>query len=171
MKKPDRIRRVALSTILLVGEGATEKAFLSYIKSLYINRGCGVSATIRNAHGKGPDHVANYAIAQCGNVAYDRVVVLLDTDLQMSPTVRRRAASKRIQVIGSTPCFEGLLLKILGEHVPAISKQCKERLGSKLPDRLTARDGYALKFPKEFLDERRNDVPELGTLLDFLRFD
>lgn len=129
LRMPARIRRAARHTVLLVGEGTTDWAFLKHIKSLYISRGCGVSATIRNAHGKGPDHVVDYAIRQCRNADYDRVVTLLDTDLPMSAAVRGRARSKKVRVIESTPCIEGLLLKILGEHVPGTSAECKTRCG------------------------------------------
>lgn len=97
--------RAARHTILLVGEGATDTAFLKHIKSLYIIRGCGVSATIRNARGKGPDHVVDYAIRQCRNAAYDRVVALLDTDFEISAAARRRARSKKIQNIKAEPCL------------------------------------------------------------------
>ena len=117
---------------------ATEQAFLRHIKSLYISRGCGVGVTIRNAHGKGPDHVVDYAIGQCRNAAYDRVVTLLDTDLLMSAAAHRRARSKKIHIIGSTPCIEGLLLKILDEYVPETSTECKQRCGGVLPEQLTA---------------------------------
>ena len=130
-----------------------------------------MSATIRNAHGKGPDHVVDYAIRQCRNADYDRIAALLDTDLEMSETVRKRARAKKIQIIGSTPCIEGLLLKILGEHVPATSDQCKGRISRTLPARLTYPDDYQANFPREFLDGRRGEVPELGSLLDCLLFD
>ena len=162
--------RAARHTILLVGEGATDSAFLKHIKSLYITRGCGVGVTIRNAHGKGPDHVVDYAIRQCRNAAYDRVVALLDTDLEMSATTRRRARSKKIRIIGTTPCLEGLLLKLLGENVPTTSAECKARVGDTFPVRLTSPEDYQANFPKDLLDERRDDVTELGRLLDYLLF-
>ena len=168
---PVRERRAASHTVLLVGEGATERAFLSHLKSLYVTRGCGVSATIRNARGKGPDHVVRQTVGICRNASYDRVVVLLDSDIQLSPAVCRLAKTKKVKILESTPCFEGLLLKILGEHVPNKSKKCKVQLGIKLPDRLTRREDYQSRFPKELLDERRDGVPELGKLLDFLQFD
>ena len=162
--------RAARHTILLVGEGKTDWAFLKHLKSLYISRGCGVSAKVLNAHGKGPAHVVDYAIRQYRNAAYDRVVTLLDTDLEISATARRRAKSKKIQIIGTTPCLEGLLLKILGEHVPDTSAMCKAQLGVTLPARLTEPEDYQEKFPKQYLEERRDDVPELGRLLDYLLF-
>ncbi len=165
---PARKRRSVSRTVLLVGEGTTEQAFLQYIKSLYISRGCGVGVTIRNAHGKGPDHVVDYAIRQRRNADYDRIAVLLDTDLAISAPVRKRARSYKIRVIGSTPCIEGLLLKILGEHVPATSTECKKRCGGVLPVRLMTPDDYTTRFSRELLDARRDDVAELGRLMDCL---
>ena len=62
------------------------------------------------------------------------------------------------------------MLKILGKYVPATSADCKARVGDTLPARLTAPEDYKEKFPKDLLDERRDDVPELGRLLDYLLF-
>ena len=78
--------------------------------------------------------------------------------------------SRKVQIIGSTPCIEGLLLAILGEHVPATSAECKQRYGGVLPERLTLPENYVGRFPKEFLDGRRDEVPELAQLLGFLLF-
>ena len=167
---PSRVRRAARHTILLVGEGATDWAFLKYIKSLYIIRDCGVSAKVLNARGKGPDHVVDYAIRQRQNAAYDRIIALLDSDLEISLAAHKRARSQKIQIIKAKPCIEGLLLKILGKYVPATSADCKARVGDTLPTRLTVPEDYQESFPKDLLDERREDVPELGRLLDYLLF-
>ena len=40
-------------TLLIVGEGADEKAFLSYLKQQLVPRGAGLMVTIKNAKGKG----------------------------------------------------------------------------------------------------------------------
>ena len=168
---PSRGRRVAHHTVLLVGEGKTEWAFLSHIKFLYISRGCGVSVKIRNAHGRGPDQVVDYAIKQRRNAAYDRGVVLLDTDLEMSTAAQKRAKSKKIQIVGSTPCIEGLLLKILNKPVPDTCIECKARVARLHPGQLTIPDSYQEKFPKIVLEKRRHDVLELGKLLDCFSFD
>ncbi len=166
---PTGERRAALHTVLLVGEGKTDCAFLKYIKSLYIGRGCGVSVKVRNAHGKGPDYMVGYTIGQC-NADYDRIAVLLDTDLQMSTATRKRAKRRKIQVIGSTPCIEGLLLKILGKHVPETSAECKGQRGVTLPAQLTRPENYQEHFPRDLLDDRRGQVPELDELLKLFVF-
>ena len=149
---------------------STDCAFLKYIKSIYISRGCGVSAQVCNAYGKGPDHVVGHTIGQCRNADYDRIAVLLDTDLQMLPATRKRAKRKKIQVIGSTPCIEGLLLKILGKHVPKTSAECKGQRGVTLPARLTRPENYQEHFPRDLLDDRRGQVPELDELLKLFVF-
>ena len=95
---PYRVRRAARHTILLVGEGTTDWAFLKYIKSLYIIRGCGVSAKVLNARGKGPDHVVDYAIRQRQNAAYDRIIALLDSDLEISPRHTSEPSQKRYKL-------------------------------------------------------------------------
>ena len=166
-----RARRVARHTVLLVGEGKTEWAFLRHIKSLYISRGCGVSAKILNARGRGPNQVVSYAIKQCMHAAYDRAAVLLDTDLEMSAATRKRARSKSIRLIETTPCFEGLLLKILGEHESNTCAECKTRARNMLPTPLTTPDNYQADFPRDVLEERRHGVPELDALLDCISFD
>ena len=110
-----------------------------------------MSAKVLNARGKGPDHVVGYAIRQRQNAAYDRVVALLDSDLEISPTVHKRARSIKIQIIRAKPCFEGLLLKILGKYVPTTSADCKARVGDTLPARLTAPEDYKEKISKGFI--------------------
>ena len=112
----------------------------------------------------------DYAIRQRQNAAYDRIIALLDSDLEISPAAHKRARSKKIQIIRAKPCIEGLLLKILGKYVPATSADCKARVSDTLPARLTAPEDYQANFPKDLLDERRDDVPELGKLLDYLLF-
>lgn len=47
-------------TLLVVGEGDSEKAFLRHLRGLYCSGGAGVAATVSNAHGGGPDNVINH---------------------------------------------------------------------------------------------------------------
>lgn len=144
-------RRIARHTVLIVGEGKTEWAFLRHIRSLYIVRDCGVSAKIGNVRGGGPDLVVDYAIKQRKNAEYDRVAVLLDTDREMPAEAQECAESEEIQIIGSTPCIEGLLLKILDEPVPNTCRQCKARVRHFLQGQLTTPETYREKFPKDVL--------------------
>jgi hypothetical protein len=147
--------RKAAITVLLVGEGATEKAFLDHLKSLYVTRGCGVSVAIRDAHGKGPDNVVNFAIRQSKVAAYDVRAVLMDTDLEWNASIRKAARNSRICLIGSTPCCDGLMLSILGLHVPAASDQCKEAIVRRLQTRPLTPEAFSKDFPKELIEAKR----------------
>ncbi len=71
----------AQRTLLIVGEGRHEEAFLNHLKKLYVPRGCGLSVTIKNARGKGALHVVSWTARQIANADYDVVAVLLDTDV------------------------------------------------------------------------------------------
>ncbi len=44
-------------TLLLVGEGYDEVAFLTYLKSELVSRDAGLEVKIKNAKGKGAKHV------------------------------------------------------------------------------------------------------------------
>ncbi len=163
---PGKYQRTVLHTVLLVGEGATEVAFLRYLKLLYIHRGCGVHVTIRNARGKGANHVLDYAIRQLRNAAYDRVVTLLDTDIPLTAAAAKRAKVRKVQVIGSSPCVEGLLLDILGVPVPATSPECKIRCEAAIQADLKSQKSYTAFFPKAVLNERKDAIVALGLLLN-----
>ena len=74
------VGRHAKRTVLIVGEGYSEVAFLEHLKSLNVERGRGISVKIGNTRGKGPDHVLDNAIRQSNNGAYDAIAVLMDTE-------------------------------------------------------------------------------------------
>ena len=78
-------------TVLLIGEGKTERIFLKHLKSLYIYRGCGVAATIQSADGKGPEYIVDYAIRRSCRIQSDRILVLLDTDISIGVDTRNKA--------------------------------------------------------------------------------
>jgi len=160
-------KRTVLTTVLVVGEGDTEKAFLDYLKSIYVTRFCGVSVTVRNAHGKGPMNVVDTAIRQSRTGEYKVVAVLMDTDLPWTADVIK-LAGKRICLIGATPCTDGLLLQILGEQVPTQSLRCKEALLARMNRKPFVKEAYAQDFPKQLLDEKSADVPALKKLIELM---
>ena len=51
-------------TLLIVGEGDSEEAFLKHLRDLYCSGGAGLTVTVRNAHGKGPENVIDHAAKQ-----------------------------------------------------------------------------------------------------------
>lgn len=160
--------KVVVRTLLLVGEGGAEKAFLEHLKSIYCPRGSGVFVTVRDAHGKGPEQVVEQTIRWLQNADFDHRATLLDTDLAWPERTRKRARQKRLELVGSAPCLEGLLLRILGRPVPSSSDGCKRALGAELSGRATAPESYRTLFPSSLLEERRRDIPELARLIALL---
>lgn len=168
VRRQTLFKRTVQETVLVVGEGDTEKAFLDYLKSLYITRGCGVSVTVRNAHGKGPMHVVDTAIRQSKTGDYKVIAVLMDTDLPWTDDVQKLARKHKVYLIGATPCIDGLLLQILDEQVPELSPRCKEVLHARLHRKPFVKEAYAQDFPKQLLDEKSLSVPALKKLLELM---
>lgn len=163
--------RVVLKTVLLVGEGHSDEAFLEHLKSLYISRGCGVHVTIRNAYGKGPEHVIETAIRYAKNADFKLKAALLDKDIPWTTKIISYAARNKVHLLGSTPCFEGLLLKILNQPVPDVCGKCKERLYPQLSGKPTQPSSYAVLFPKAVLETKRAMIADLENLIKILTAD
>lgn len=118
----------AQRTLLIVGEGYHEEAFLNHVKQLYAPRGCGLSVTVKNAHGKGAKHVIDWTIRQIANTAYDSVAAMLDTDTDWTAAVERQAKAKKIRVLASEPCFDAVMLRLLGKNPVGDAKALKKYL-------------------------------------------
>ena len=66
-------RRVAQhTTLLVIGEGADDQAFINHMKGLYCPRGCGRSAKIEAGDGGSPGNIITTAIRAFKGVDYDR---------------------------------------------------------------------------------------------------
>lgn len=169
--KPTKSTKI---TILIVGEGPTEKAFLQYLKELYIARDGDFAVKIECGSGGAPCSVVQKAIRLRGSRAYDKCYVLFDadrpleTDRKLSDRMNKRP---RIEVLKSTPCVEGLFLAILKypgfSQASASSDSCKWEFHAKYisEDKKMDKRSYADKFPRTVLDERRAQVLELDVIL------
>lgn len=162
-----RKKHVIRKTLLVVGEGDSEEAFLKHLRDLYCSGGSGVTVTVRNAHGKGPENVIDHTARQARMYSYDTRVALLDTDIPWTDKLKKEARKAKIEMVGSTPCFEGLLLSILGKRLPTLSSDCKKAIAQQLRIDLTERQSYAEYFSKVVLDVARETITELDQLLRF----
>ncbi len=163
-----RKTRQARKTLLVVGEGDSEVAFIKHLRQIYCANGAGVSVTVRNAHGKGPENVINTAMALKRSGGYEQVAALLDTDLVWSPTIRKAAQKSRIVLVGSTPCLEGLLLAVLGVQVPERSDRCKDELHRRVGTKMLDADDYKLPFTRDVIQNARSRVPSVELLLNLI---
>ena len=162
-------RRAVQRTVLLVGEGYAEVAFIQHLKWLYVGRMSGLAITVKNAYGKGALNVVQVAIRQGRNAAFDVKAVLLDTDTGWDEKTQTLARKEKVEVVPCSPCLEAMLLALCGEAKQAQStafyKQAFEiRFGKPANDTSL----YAKHFPKEFLDKARGESPELEALLAVL---
>ncbi len=158
----------ALRTLLIVGEGYHEEAFLNHVKQLYAPRGCGLSVTIKNARGKGAKHVIDWTIRQAAVAKYDVVAAMLDTDTDWTDAVAKLAKTKRIQVLASKPCFDAVMLRLLNQNPPMGASACKQQLAPFVNHDPTQRQNYAFHFNAECLEagrERESTIDDLLRLM------
>lgn len=168
MGRGGKKRRLQRSTLLVVGEGATEVAFVKYLKQLYCRKRKGVKVTLRNAHGKGPGNVVDTAIGQSRPAAYDRVAALLDTDIPWGRD-EARAQNHGILLLGNTPCIEGTFLRLLGEAPAEDSSACKGRLRKVLKADLLDAGSYESWCSRKVLEAGSDELPDLQRLISLLQ--
>ena len=158
----------AQRTLLIVGEGRHEEAFLNHLKKLYVSRGCRLSVTIKNARGKGALHVVNWTVRQIANADYDVVAVLLDTDVDWNAKTEKLARSKKIQVLKSEPCFEAMMLRLIGRSAIGDAQSLKNKFSPLVNNDATQRDHYALHFGHTSLQAGRGRELTIDELLKLL---
>lgn len=159
-------RWATYSTILLVGEGAAEEAFLTHLKRLYVPRGSGLKVFVRNARGKGAKHVVEWASRQIG--AYDKRAVLLDTDQDWSDAVARKAKASKIVVCKSEPHFEAMMLRLLGLSDVGSSTVLKARLAPYLNNNALNVENYSLHFGRDCLNAGRSREKAIDETLSLI---
>ena len=153
---------------MFVGEGEAEQAFLSHLRSLY---GTGnPKVTVKSAGGKGPNNILNEAVSTKDATGYDSAAVLMDTDLDWSTALKKRAKANKIELIGASPCLEGLLLDILGvKHPnPSSNATCKAKLHPMLDGKETDKSSYGKIFTKDLLQNARKKVQELNDIIQLI---
>lgn len=157
--------KIVSKTLLLVGEGYAEKAFLAHLKSLFSNGS--FSVTIVTAGGKGPEHVINHALACKKCDGYDYVIVLLDTDLAWPRKTVATALASGLCLVGSEPCLEGFLLDLAGRAKAETNHGCKALLHPLLSGPCTDRDSYSVVFTADMLCQ--SDNPKLRLIVETLQ--
>lgn len=153
---PKKRIHVQLTTLLVVGEGLAEKAFLNHMKSLYDHRNSGQTITIHAADGGSPGSIIKDTQRKYKHSHYDRSYILLDEDIEITNQDRKTAKRLKIELIISSPlCLEGMLLDVLNQPIPgnANATTCKNLLHPQLSGKYTDRHSYAELLPREILDE------------------
>lgn len=156
-------------TLLLVGEGYDEVAFLEFLKSKIIHRKSGFKVAIKNARGKGAKHVIDWTIRQMGVADYDTVAVLLDVDTDWSEAIGKTARAHKITVLKSDPCFEAMLLRCLNVQPEVNSSKLKKQFSFYVNGNSRISENYEVKFHLELLKSYRIKEKTIDDLLILLK--
>lgn len=152
-------------TVLIVVEGDTELALLTWLKELYYQRGMPLSISIKNAHGYGPEGIVDKIRSVLKTAEFDRIYAVLDADLPMSAEQKSYLRKLKVECIISCPAIEASLLCILRQTALATSDGCKRRLAQVAPGDPTDSRYYQRYFPRQDLDARRREFPILEQLI------
>lgn len=159
------------TTLLVIGEGADDRAFITHMKGLFTPRGCGHSAKIESGDGGSPGNIITTAIRTFRGIDYDRRILVLDNDIPPSADEVRQAKRAGYEIILWSPqCLEGALLAVLGERVGEheTSQMLKRRLHPQLAGPHTDSASYAGLFPKPLLESAANvSVVQVRTALSY----
>lgn len=153
-KKMKRNRRIQQTTLIIVGEGSHEKAFLSHMKVLYDLRNSGQKVKVIKGDGGSPFDVINNTIKKSSHAAYDFKFILMDNDVLIRQQEYDLAKKQGIEILLSEPlCLEGMLLEVIGQSPSNTAEACKKLLHPQLSGKPTEEYSYKALFTKEVLDE------------------
>ena len=150
-------KKSLLSTLIIVGEGAHEKAFLSHLKTLY-SANTDQKVKIDSADGGSPQDIVRTALKKSRHIDYDRKFILMDSDIEVDDATIKMAEDNKITIILSEPlCLEGMLLDSLGFSVPDTAKKCKSLLHPKLDGNPADKSSYIRLINKDLLENSNKD--------------
>lgn len=159
-------RRPVRKTLIIVGEGITEHAFLKHMQHLYDSTQ-NWKITVKAGDGGSPYDVI-HAASKRSDIHYDEKWILIDSDIELTEKDKKFAQKRKVQIIQSSPlCIEGVLLQVIGEKIPATSKECKKKLHPLLSNKPTLPISYKIRFSKDLLDESKvKTIIELRALFN-----
>lgn len=175
-----KFKRDILPSVLIVGEGHTDYAFLLFLRTVVIKDKPGVRFKFIPGHGGSPDVVVDFTIRQTKQAAYDKVFIVLDQD---NPPIRgvkldevkHKARSEKIELIWVKPCIEGLFLSIL-EHKGKswhllTTKECQQVFDNefKVHGCKTDPSTYGKIFKKNIIMEKQDKLIPLEKIIKFLQ--
>lgn len=149
-----KVRKANIASLIVVGEGIHDRAFLNHMKDNYDGRKTGQVVKIESSDGGSPRNILMSA-KKSQEAAYDKRYVLMDSDVTIQQQDWAYAKKHKIDVILSTPvCLEGMLLDVLGIVVKAGScgDSCKAQLKPHLGGCPTQKTSYQKSFSKKVLD-------------------
>jgi hypothetical protein len=173
MARTQRPLWVARETILLVGEGADEEAFLKHIKNLAQVRGTDRAYKVQSATGGSPLDVLDWTLKQTQIAHYDEVHILLDNDTIVSGgyelAIQRYKEVHEFEILISRECLEDLLLRAArakGNRSRSLKWRLESLLGT---NSATDPSSYVDKFGISVLNRARKTEVTIDELLIIFR--
>ena len=150
-------KRSASKTLLIVGEGEHDQAFVKYLCLLYDRRRTGQKVTVKAGDGGSPEDLLRIMVRRYQHIDYDRRVLLLDEDVPIPQAVTRDARKRGIDLVVSKPiCLEGMLLELLGQSIPRSAHSCKSVLHPMLGGDPADKHSYGRCIQLSLLDQSTN---------------
>ena len=165
--------RTVKETLLIVCEGDAEIAFVRFVKRTYADA-LGRAVQEHNAKGKGGKHVLETGLRRAkNNRAYDKVVLLLDTDQDWNDELRARTRKSRvgkhpISVIEADPCLESWLLQILGAETEGDTRHVKQKFQAHTGVEAHEPEWMERLLSRDVLDKARAQVSQLADLMNHM---
>jgi hypothetical protein len=175
MKKKRTNTRKVRATALVYTEGEHELVFTRHLVSLYgSGKQYGTKFTVKKGRGGDAVSIVEDALKVPGS--FKRILVKLDNDRsqdELRQAIELDSKHKKVQIIFSTPCLEGMLLSIL-EPTKNFSKKksphCKRYFEANYisSDKRTSSQPYKKLFTHKLLQDARKRVPELDDIIKFV---
>ncbi|MCL1476646.1 MAG: hypothetical protein MH219_03285 [Marinobacter sp.] len=156
----NRNRQASKTTLLIVGEGPDDQAFIKHMDQQFRADNTGVKPTIEKQSGGSPGNIITNAARKYEHRSFDLRFFLLDSDIPISQQDYDKARKYGYRIILWAPvCLEGALLDVLGENVDGIdlATALKRRLHPLLNGPHTDCKSYAQLFPKTLLEKTSNE--------------
>ena len=163
--------RAQKNTVFGFGEGEAERVFLKHLRSLY--SGDKTSVRVYDAGGKDPSYILEKAVRVRGDIRYNHSFLLLDTDREWPQPLKNKAKQKGIELIGSSPCLEGLLLSILEPAINrfnSTSSNCKRHFQNTYlhAERIITDNDCRRLFQKTVLDQAKANIQPLRRIIEIM---
>lgn len=147
------------TTLLIVGEGPDDQAFVRHMNQVFKDESSGIRANIHKESGGSPGNIISNTVRKYKNSDFDQRYIVMDSDIEIETASRKKAERHGYTIILWAPhCLEGALLDVLGEAVGRheSSRDLKQRLQPRLSGDHTKAQSYSALFPKPILENTTN---------------
>jgi hypothetical protein len=160
IRRPHNHRQTSKTTLLIVGEGPDDQAFIKHMHQLFRADNTSTKPKIEKQSGGSPGNIITNAARKYSHQSFDQRFFVLDSDVPISQQDRDKARKHGYGIILWTPvCLEGALLDVIGEKVREndAAASLKKRLHPLLDGPHTDSSAYKSLFPKEIIEATANE--------------